>query len=72
MTSACSQMMQLSVENKTKDDIFKKLLECAGSLDRWCLPNKMVLSIEKTKSLFICIRQKSGQIKSNCDLENVK
>ena len=38
-----------SVEDKTIDDIIKKLQECAGSLDRWCLQNKMVLSIEKTR-----------------------
>ena len=39
-----------SVEDKPKDDIIKKLQECAGGLDRWCLQNKMVLSIEKTKT----------------------
>ena len=44
-----------NVKDKTEDDIIKKLQECAGSLDRWCLQNKMVLSIEKTKTLFICI-----------------
>ena len=32
----------------------------------------MVLSIEKTKTLFIYNRQKSVEIKSDCDSENVK
>ena len=32
----------------------------------------MLLSIEKTKTLFICNRHKTVQIKSNCYLENVK
>ena len=33
-----------SAENKSKHD---KLQNCANSLDRWCISNKMVLSIEK-------------------------
>ena len=45
-----------NVEDKTKDDIIKKLKECAGSLDKWCLQNKIILSIENTKTLFICNR----------------
>ena len=61
-----------NVEDKTKDDMIKKIQECAGSLDRWCLQNKIVLSIKKTKSLFICNRQKSVQIKANCDSKNYK
>ena len=61
-----------SVERKTKDKIIKKLQECAVSLDRWCLQNKMVLSIEKTKTLFISNREKSVQINTNCNLANVK
>ena len=61
-----------SVEHKTKDKIIKKLQECAVSLDRWCLQNKMVLSIEKTKTLFISNREKSVQINTNCNLVNVK
>ena len=61
-----------SVEHKTKDKIIKKLQECAVSLDRWCLQNKMVLSIEKTKTLFISNREKSVQINTNCNLANVK
>ena len=61
-----------SVEHKTKDEIIKKLQECAVSLDKWCLQNKMVLSIEKTETLFIFNRQKSVQINSNCNLANVK
>ena len=47
-----------SVEHKTKDKIIKKLQECAVSLDTWCLQNKMVLSIEKTKTFFISNRDK--------------
>ena len=61
-----------SVEHKTKDKIIKKLQECAVSLYRWCLQNKMVLSIEKTKTLFISNREKSVQINTNCNLANVK
>ena len=63
-----------SVEHKTKDKIIEKLQECAVSLDRWCLENKMVglLSIEKTKTLFISNREKSVQINTNCNLANVK
>ena len=60
------------VEHKTKDKIIKKLQECAVSLDRWCLQNKMVLSIEKTKTLFISNREKSVQINTNCNSANVK
>ena len=61
-----------SVVHKTKDEIIEKLQECAVSLDKWCLQNKMVLSIEKTKTLFIYNKQKSVQINSNCNLANVK
>ena len=65
--------MQLRVLNKKKKDkIIKKLQECAVSLDIWCLQNKMVLSIEKTKTLFISNREKSVQINTNCNLANVK
>ena len=55
-----------------KDKIIKKLQECAVSLDKWCLQNKMVLSIEKTKTLFISNREKSVQINTNCNLADVK
>ena len=62
-----------SVEHTTKDKIIEKQLqECAVSLDRWCLQNKMVLSIKKTKTLFISNREKSVQINTNCNLANVK
>ena len=39
---------------------------------RLCLQNKMVLSIEKTKTLFISNREKSVHINTNCNLANVK
>ena len=42
-----------SAENKSKHEIIDKLQNCANSLDRWCISNRMVLSIEKTKTLFI-------------------
>ena len=41
-------------------------------MDRWCLENKIVLSIKKTKTLFISNREKSVQINTNCNLANVK
>ena len=45
-------------ENKSKDDIINKCQKCASSLDSWCISNKMVLSIQKTKKLFISNSQK--------------
>ena len=60
------------VEDKTKDDIINKLQDAACSLDRWCLSNKMVLSIEKTKTLFISSRQKTAQNKAHHDLGSIK
>ena len=40
-------------------------------MDRWCLQNKMVLSIEKTKTLFISNREKSVPINTNCNLAKI-
>ena len=40
--------------------------------DLYIFKTKMVLSIEKTKTLFISNREKSVQINTNCNLTNVK
>ena len=40
------------------DAVAVKLQECADSFQGWCLKNYMVLSVEKTKTLYISSRQK--------------
>ena len=54
-----------SSENKSKHEIIDKLQNCANSLDKWCISKKMVLSIEKTKTLFIANSQPNSQQKAN-------
>ena len=61
-----------SAENKSMHEIIDKLQNCANSLDRWCISNKMVLSIEKTKTLFISYSQPNSQQKASSHFENVK
>ena len=61
-----------SAENKSKHKIIDKLQNSANSLDRWCISNKMVLNIEKTKTLFISNSQPNSQQKANNHFENVK
>ena len=61
-----------SAENKSKHEIIDQLQNCANSLDKWCISNKMVLSIEKTKTLFISNSQPNSQQKTNNHFENVK
>ena len=61
-----------SAENKSKHEIIDQLQNCANNLDKWCISNKMVLSIEKTKTLFISNSQPNSQQKTNNHFENVK
>ena len=61
-----------SAENKSKHEIIDQLQNCANSLDKWCISNKMVLSIEKTKTLFISNSQPNSHQKTNNHFENVK
>ena len=61
-----------SAENKSKHEIIDKLQNCANSLNKLCISNKMVLSMEKTKTLFISNGQPNSQQKANNHFENVK
>ena len=61
-----------SAENKSKHEIIDKLQNCANRLDGWCISNRMVLSIEKNKALFISNSQPNSQQKANNHFENVK
>ena len=46
-----------SAENKSKHEIIDKLQNCANSLERWCISNKMVLSIELKRYLSQIVNQ---------------
>ena len=62
----------VSAENKSKHNIIDQLQNCANSLDIWCRSNKIVLSREKIKMLFISNSQTNSQQKSNNHFKNVK
>ena len=66
-------MMPLRMrKTNKKDDIINKLRKCACRLDRWCTSHKMVLSIEKTKKIFISNSQTNSKQRANNHLANVK
>ena len=48
-------------KGSSKEEINNKLQQCADSFQGWCLRNYMVLSIEKTKTMYISNRQNSVQ-----------
>ena len=55
-----------------KNEIRKKLQPCANSTQAWCLKNRMVLSIEKTNTLYICSKQKhEKQAADNANLVKI-
>ena len=58
-------------EGKTRDQIAVKLQECADSFQGWCLKNYMVLSIIKTKTLYISSRQKVFQNRADNPLTKI-
>ena len=52
--------------------VISKLQKCVSGLDRWCISNKMVLGIDKFRTLFISKSQKKSKQQANYHLANVK